>query len=647
MNGYAATRNDEDWFYYPSWKPAAPIVAEEAVNDSQRWLIFSDAEGIASQLTVRLRARGKQVVSVIPGNEFKRLDDGYVIRPGEAADYDLLAAEEVSREHPPTVVHCWNLNLPADSKAMNGFENSQILGFDSLVHLAQAIEKQYVPGSIRISVVSNQTCSVTGMESICPSKSTILGPCKVIPQEFPDIQCQNIDLDFNERSDEAVSRLAAYLEVELVSAPFDPTPAWRGGRRWIPTFESVRLPKITEDATTLRSGGVYLITGGLGKIGMVLAECLARAVQAKLILTGRSDFPSRDKWDQWRNKEPSGMISEKIRRLEHIEELGSDVLYYSVDTSDFAGMQHVVRKAEERFGPLNGVIHGAGLTSRSDYISKTTHDTAALQFQPKAFGLAILDKVIAGKELDFVLLMSSLSSILGGLGLASYAAGNIFMDTWASRRNHEGSVPWISVNWDAWTFPEDDLSGTEEGGISSEDGGDAFLRILARAPRQVVVSVSDLHVRLDQWVTRSFDSGEVGQGQGIAPQHPRPANLTSTFASPRCDAERKLANIWQQLLGVAPIGIFDNFFDLGGHSLLAIQLISRIRESFRIEFGVHKIFDAPTVAELAATIERDQIPAKQDTATADLLALVERLSDSEIAAVLEQDEHQKNGRVNI
>lgn len=646
-NGYAATRDAENWFYYPSWKPAAPIVAEEAVYDSHRWLIFSDAEGVASQLTLRLRARGKQVVSVVPGSEFKRLDDGsYVIQPGEAADYDLLAAEEIAREDPPTIVHCWNLNLPADSEAMNGFENSQILGFDSLVHLARAIEKHYVPSSIRISVVSNQTCSVTGAESICPSKSTILGACRVIPQEYPNIQCQNIDLDFYDRSDEAVLRFAAYLEVELVSAPFDPSPAWRRGRRWIPTFESVRLPKVTEDATALRSGGVYLITGGLGKIGMALAECMARAVQAKLILTGRSDFPSRDKWDRWRNKEPSGTISEKIRRLEHIEELGADVLYYPVDASDLAGMQRVVREAEERFGPLNGVIHGAGLTSRSDSISKTTHDTAALQFQPKAFGLAILDKVIAGKELDFVLLLSSLSSILGGLGLASYAAGNIFMDTWASRRNHEGSVPWISVNWDAWTFPEDDSSGTEEGGISSEEGGDAFLRILARAPRQVVVSVSDLHVRLNQWVMRGLDGGEESQGQGIAPQHSRPANLTSTFAPPRSDAERKLANIWQQLLGVAPVGVFDNFFDLGGHSLLAIQLISRIRESFRIEFGVHKIFEAPTIAELATSIEKNEIPGEEDAATADLLALVERLSDSEIAALLEQDEHQENGRVN-
>ena len=647
-NEYAATRDAENWFYYPSWKPAAPIVAEEAVNDSRRWLIFSDAEGVTSQLILRLRARGKHVVSVIPGNEFRRLDDGsYVIRPGEAEDYDLLAVEEIAREDPPTIVHCWNLNLPPGGKAMKGFESSQILGFDSLVYLARAIEKHYVPGSIRISVVANEICSVTGAEPICPSKSTILGPCRVIPQEYPNIRCQNIDLDFYGESDEAASRFAAYLEVELVSAPFDPSIAWRKGRRWIPTFEPVRLPRVSEDATALRPGGVYLITGGLGKIGLVLAECMARAAQAKLVLTGRSDFPSRDNWDQRLKKDPSGTVSEKIRRLERIEELGGDIMYYPVDAGDLEGMQRVVREAEERFGPLNGVIHGAGLTSRSDSISKTTHDTATLHFQPKAFGLAVLDEVIAGKEIDFVLLLSSLSSILGGLGLASYAAGNIFMDAWASRRNREGSVPWISVNWDAWTFPEDDVSGIEEEGISSEEGGDAFLRILDRAPRQVVVSVSDLHLRLDQWVLRGLDGGEEALGQGIAPQHSRPANLTSEFAPPRREVERKLASIWQQLLGVAPIGIFDNFFDLGGHSLLAIQLISRIRESFRIEFGVHKIFEAPTVAELAANIEKDQTPAEEDAAIADLLALVERFSDSEIAALLEHDERRENGGVKV
>jgi len=273
-----------------------------------------------------------------------------------------------------------------------------------------------------------------------------------------------------------------------------------------------------------------------------------------------------------------------------------------------------------------------------DSISKTTRLTAAQQFRSKALGLFVLDNVIAGRELDFVLLLSSLSSVLGGLGMASYAAGNIFMDTWASRKNQEGPVPWISVNWDAWQFPEDGEFETFEGGITPEEGSDAFLQILARAPRQVVVSLSDLNIRLNQWVRGVIGSNEEeGAARPITAQHSRPTNLTSTFAPPRGEAERKLADIWQQLLGVAPIGIFDNFFDLGGHSLLAIQLISRIRETFRVEFGVHKIFEMPTVSELAASIE-SQAPAEEEDTTVEMLALVEQFSDNEVAALLERGE---------
>ena len=644
-NGDGPTRDPEKWFYYPAWKPAAPLNEDENSHTTHRWLVFVDSEGVASQLICRLRDRGVHVVGIAPGNEFARLDDGsYIMRPGETADYASLAAEEIKGEEPLIIVHCWSLNLPAGTRPENGFEHLQMLGFDSLVYLAQAIESCYMPISIRISVVSNEIYSVTGADPISPAKSMLLGPCRVIPQEYPKITCQNIDLDFHEKSEEAVSSFAEYLEAELTSAPFEPAIARRKGRRWIQMFESVGLPKSAEDATGLRAGGVYLITGGLGKIGLVLAECMARTVQAKLVLTGRSYFPPRDEWDKYRNEHTFSAISETIRRLELIEELGGEVLYYAVDTADLDEMKRIVREAENSFGPLNGVIHGAGNTSMSDSVSKTTRASAAQQFRSKALGLSVLDNVIAGKPLDFVLLLSSLSSVLGGLGMTSYAAGNIFMDTWASRKNQEGAVPWISVNWDAWQFPEDSEFGTYEGGISPKEGADAFLRILARAPRQVVVSVSELNIRLNQWVRGTIGSNKEAGESHIGAQHSRPTNLTSTFAPPRGELERKLADIWERLLGVAPVGIFDNFFDLGGHSLLAIQLISRIRETFRVEFGVHKIFEAPTVSDLAASIEIKQAPADEEKSTVDLLTLVEQFSDSEIAALLERGESaQENG----
>lgn len=639
---YRATRDAGNWFYYPSWKPAPPMNKSGTANGSQRWMVFSEGDGVASRLVHQLKIRGEHVATVVPGNRFARLDDRtYIIRPGEAADYALLIEKEITAAASATMVHCWSLTLPAESTPKNTFEESRTLGFDSVVYLAQALAKHYIENLIRIYVVSNGLYAATGAEPINPAKALVLGPCRVIPQEYPNIRCQSIDLDLYEKSEEEMSRIAGYLQTELTSATFEPAVAWRKGRRWIQTFESVYLPQPPKDSCVPRSGGVYLITGGLGKIGLILAESLARTAHAKLILTGRSNFPPRDQWDKWLSEYPSGTISEKIRRLQLIEDLGAEVLTFQADSADFVEMQRVVHEAEQRFGPLNGVIHGAGNTSRWDYISETTPDSAAQHFHPKAVGLIVLDKLIAGKELDFVLLLSSLSSILGGLGLVSYSAGNLFMDAWASRRNQEGSVPWISVNWDAWEFPDNGESMTKENAIPPEKGVDAFLRILARVPRQVIVSVSDLDVRLKQWVAGDRDTSDETKEHHVAPRHSRPANLTSAFAKPRCESERTLVEIWQQLLGIAPIGIFDNFFELGGHSLLAIQLISRIRESFRIEVGVGKVFEAPTIAELVAHVETHNALAREEAATADILTLVEQLSDSEIAALLDQEKSSR------
>src|SRR5262249_52275523 len=155
-----------------------------------------------------------------------------------------------------------------------------------------------------------------------------------------------------------------------------------------------------------------------------------------------------------------------------------------------------------------------------------------------------------------------------------------------------GTTPWISVNWDRWSFPE---QGTAFGDvISPEAGADLFLRLLARAPRQAVVSATDLQSRIRKWI-RLEDGHPVSSAASTPGTHARP-NLSSTLVTPASEIEKALVEIWERILGVSPIGTHDKFVELGGHSLVAIQLITQIRERFGIDFPPKRLFESPTVA---------------------------------------------------
>jgi acyl carrier protein len=278
------------------------------------------------------------------------------------------------------------------------------------------------------------------------------------------------------------------------------------------------------------------------------------------------------------------------------------------------------------------VIHGAGNVGPGSDTAVNQTDQAACDqhFMPKVKGLLVLEELLRGRKLDFCLLLSSLSSVLGGLGFVAYSAANNFMDAFAGQQNQAKSHPWISVNWDGWQFTEGgpDL-------IRPEEGMAVFERVLKSGKTQVVASVTDLQARIDQWINlKSISTTAKIKAESQPATHARP-NLGSLYASPNTEVEAAIAEIWQEMLGVAPIGIHDNFFELGGHSLLAIQIVSRIRNTFQIELPVQQLFETPTVTQLAESIEKERgVFAPDDDGLADILSMVEDISEEEVRRLL-------------
>jgi acyl transferase domain-containing protein len=634
-------RDVADWFYLPAWKRAVVVegCADAAASPPARWLVLGEDTPGGERLVRCLREAGHSATGVSAGDMFAHREDGrYTIRTAESADYEALLEELAGNGGlPDRIIHLWaSVPEAAISDAAQQWERIRGRTFYSLIGLAQALVAKNVSGRLEIDVVTTELQTVTGDEPVCAAKAGLLGPCKVIPQELSNIRCRVIDLPAgNPDLDTSTSDLIR----ELLAEPFHTAVAYRKGRRWLQTFEGVKLSSDTQPETRLRKNGVYLITGGMGAIGLTLAEYLAGAVQARLVLTSRSAFPPRADWDEWLQRGDTA-TAYRIQAIRRMEESGAEVLLLSADAGDSTQMRHAIGQAVARFGTLNGVIHGAGNTTADDIepITQTGRDGCDRHFRPKVDGAMVLADLLRGMDLDFVLLLSSLSSLLGGLGFVAYAAANAFMDAFARRQNREQAVPWIAVNWDAWQFaPAAGAAGAEFTAILPREGAEAFARIVARAPQQIAVSTYDLHTRFAQWV--DLESVRAAEGRPTtapAQYHPRP-NLSSEYVAPQTATEEAVAEIWQHLLSVRPLGTYDNFFELGGHSLLAIQLVSRLRSSLQVEVPVQTLFEAPTIAALADFIEKDRAARESEQQRlVGVLDFVEGLSEEEVRELLKQ-----------
>jgi NAD(P)-dependent dehydrogenase (short-subunit alcohol dehydrogenase family)/acyl carrier protein len=457
---------------------------------------------------------------------------------------------------------------------------------------------------------------VWAAERLRPEKTTILGLTKVIPQECQNISCACIDVDGGDsdcwRDGSAIEALVRELEI----GPMGEFVAFRGGQRWIQHFEPLSLPKLDGQPRILRPGGVYLITGGLGGVTFIMAALLAKTMKPRLVLTGRTPLPDRSEWDRWLEaRGPADPVSRKIAKVRTLEGMGATVVVEAVDAGDTEGMTRVVQEAEKRFGALHGVIHGAGIVGGSTFrpLHQLGHAAHWEQFHPKVAGLLALERALAGHKLDFCWLTSSLSSVLGGFGYSAYAAANSFMDAYTRYHNQHGETPWLSVNWDEWRLSSDGAdaaSALHAYAMLPQEGAEAFRRIFSlRGAPQVVVSSGDLQYRIDQWVKLDAlkAARESHKQSSAARRHARP-NLQSAYLAPGSDDERRIAAIWEELLGIEKVGICDNFFELGGHSLLAIQLVSRIRADLKAEIAVASLFEGPTVQSLARLMAKPDSP---------------------------------------
>ncbi|MCB9599819.1 MAG: alpha/beta fold hydrolase [Sandaracinus sp.] len=464
-----------DFGWEPIWSPAAVAPAEEEIPKS--WLLFLDDAGVGARVQRLLQDRGAQVTVVHAGDTYAKRGEGeYVVSPERGREgYDALVRDLMqSGRVPQRIVHLWLTT--ADESFRPGssfFHRNQERGFWSLFFLGQALADEGVPKPLHVTVVTNGAQSVAkGETTRYPEKSLVLGPARVIPREMPGFTIGTLDVSLPEVSrklfggrlamalvdpfagkkntSRGLEDLAADVLEEAAGAPGNTAAALRDGKRFAQTWRRKKLTPVDGTPPVLREGGTYLVTGGLGGLGLVAAERLARLCKPKLVLVGRSGLPPRRDWDEWVALHgESDTTSRRIAQVRELETLGAEVLVVAADVTNVEQMRQAIGVAKDRFGAIHGVLHTAGTVADALLQMKSLTEVEDV-FAPKIHGTLVLDELLGNDpQLDFMLLYSSTSTAVAPAGQVDYVAANAFLDAFAeSKRGARAKV--IALGWGIW-----------------------------------------------------------------------------------------------------------------------------------------------------------------------------------------------------
>jgi len=567
-----------EWLYVPAWKRTP--AARPAADDGARWLVFHDGGVQGHDVAAGLRAHGRAVTLVSRGERFAVDGDEATIRAASREDLVALL-DAVDGESPVHAVHL-----------------SQGDAFVSVALLAAALGKR--GGSARLIAVSTGAQVVTGGEPVAPAAATVLGACAVAPEEHPALACVSVDVVLGDRE------AARGVVTEALSDKKDKTVAIRRGRRWVRGFDRVE----TVDEPGIEPGSVWLIAGGMDGRSDLLARHLA-ARGARLVLVDER-MADRLTWDRAVAARPADdPVRRMIETARELEAAGAEVLTLRAHLYSAQQVDDAFAAAVQRFGRVDAVVAAPALEELGEF--EALGDASAAEWA-RRFGrlgqeLEAVADAARAHGVARVVVESSLTPVLGGVGRGRIAAAQAFVDAFAHAHSAAGAR-WTSLGWDRWY-----AQGEAEGyGMTEDEAAAVFSHALALADEpHLLLSTGDVAARIAE--------GSRPVSSSAAALHARP-ELDTEYHAPSTESEQVVAEMWQELLGIDRIGVHDDFFGLGGHSLLATQIVSRVRDRFGLELPLKSVFEAPTIARYAALIE------------AAIMAEIDAMSEDEILSLV-------------
>lgn len=573
--------DESEPFQLPVWRRTPPVEADHSALRG-RWLVAGPPESpSAERVRAALAAAGARTVTLDeavrdPGTPC----DGVVVvgpyadtgdDPAETVSASVLRYAEVARAAAPWAHRACLLHLG---------------------HHAQQVESADRP---------------------TPQAAATLAVPRVLAQEFPGLRWRSVDLPAGAPDTDDLRAVLAEAADLASGGPSGVECALRGGHRWTrditPWRPSAPAPAADDPAGTDGGTGTAVVLGGLGDVGLALAGHLARTGR-RVVVTGRTGLPPAPA--------PGSAEEARAETVRALRAAGADIEVRAADAADTAATTALLRELTDRDGPLDLVVHAAGVVASAAVAPLRATEEQAVRAHAHAkvtAALALRAAVHAlpsGRRPATVLLMSSATAFVGGLGLAPYAAVNRYLDALAEHEHTPGTgTPrWVSVAWDGWRVGPGGSERTvaSRHSIGLADGMRTVDRLLAlaargRAPASVAVSPADLAPR-----TAGTPSAVPAPGTPMA--EPGTGAVFTT------DAQARLAAVWSDLLGFPVTDRDADFFALGGHSLLATRMLARLRDEHGADLRLQDLLARPTVAALAPLLPGGE-PRRAAAAPAD------------------------------